>query len=304
MDRFTAMEVFVCVADEGGFTAAARRLGLSKSFVSKQVVALERHLGVRLLNRTTRRLSLTEPGTRFYERGQRILEDLHDAESWVGDLNARPRGVLRINVPVSFGTRHLAPALPEFLARYPELQVDVTLNDRFVDLVNEGYDAAVRITRLDDSSLIARQLARCGSWLCGAPAYLEAHGRPRTAGEVSRHNCLVYAYARQSGEWRIADPEGVEHRLAVRGNLTANNGELLLAAAMQGTGLVLVPDFIGHDAVAAGHLERLLPDHTTPELSISVVYPYTRHVSAKLRVFIDFLVERFGTVRYPWSLPV
>lgn len=303
MDRLTAMEVFVCVADEGGFTAAADRLGLSKSFVSKRVLALERHLGVRLLNRTTRRLSLTEAGTRFYERGQRILEDLYDAERWVSDLNARPRGVLKINVPVSFGSQHLGPALPAFLARYPELQVDVTLNDRMVDLVNEGYDAAIRITRLEDSSLIARRLASCESWLCAAPSYLEAYGRPRAAGDVTKHNCLVYAYARQSGEWRLTDPRGVEHRLNVHGNLTANNGALLLAAAVQGTGLVLMPDFIAHDAVADGRLERLLSDHTTPELTVNVVYPYTRHVSAKLRVFVDFVVERFGGERFPWRLP-
>ena len=175
MDRLHSMEVFRRVAEEGGFSAAGRILGLSKSVVSKQVQALEQHLGVRLLNRTTRRLSLTEAGQRYLERCVTILDELEDAERAITELTANPRGILRINVPVSFGLLHMTPLLPEFLRRYPEMEVEVTLNDRFVDLVDEGFDAAVRITQLEDSTLMARRLAPCTSWLCASPDYLARH---------------------------------------------------------------------------------------------------------------------------------
>lgn len=302
MDRLHSMEVFRRVAEEGGFSAAGRSLGLSKSVVSKQVQALEQHLGVRLLNRTTRRLSLTEAGQRYFERCVAILDELHDAERAVTELTANPRGKLRINVPVSFGLLHLAPLLPEFLGRYPDLEVDVTLNDRFVDLVDEGFDAAVRIARLEDSSLIARRLAPCTGWVCAAPGYLARHGTPRDPEELARHNCLIYAYARQTGEWRFTDGTGRERRVPVHGNLRANNGEVLLEAACQGQGVVLMPDFIAYRAVLDGRLQRILTDYAAMDINVYAVYPYTRHVSAKVRVFVDFLAEKLGSNR-PWCLP-
>jgi len=301
MDRLSGMEVFRQVAEDGGFSAAGRSLGLSKSVVSKQVQALEQHLGVRLLNRTTRRLSLTEAGHRYLGRCVAILDELEDAERAVTELTANPRGVLRINVPVSFGLLHLSPLMPEFLRRHPDLEVEVTLNDRFVDLVDEGYDAAVRVTRLEDSTLIARRLAPCSSWLCAAPDYLARRGTPDRPEALARHNCLVYAYGRQTKEWRLTGPDGREHRVAIHGNLRANNGELLLEAAEQGEGIVLMPDFIAHRAVRDGRLQRILTGYRTPQINVYAVYPYTRHVSAKVRVFVDYLVERMGE-RPSWCL--
>lgn len=295
LDRLTSINAFLRVAESGGFTAAAARLGVGKSRVSKQVQALERHLGTRLLHRTTRRLTLTEAGQRFYEQCAPLLEALSEAEMAVGDLQSLPRGTLRINAPVSFGRLHLGPVLPEFLARYPSLTVDITLNDRFVDLVHEGFDAAVRIGQLQESTLIARRIAACELWLCAAPGYLARHGTPVHAAELHGHNALAYTYAPQSGSWRLTDPDGQAHRIPVEGSLRANNGELLLEAAERGSGIVMLPDFIAAGAVAAGRLQRLLPDHATAPLSLNAVYPYTPRVPAKVRAFVDFLVERFGS---------
>lgn len=294
MDRLTSMDVFLKVADEGGFTAAARRLMLSKSVVSKHVQALEKHLGVRLFHRTTRRLSLTEAGVRYYERCARIIEEVAEAERSVSSLHAQPRGVLRVNVPVSFGLLHLSHALPDFTARYPDLSLDVTLNDRFVDLVNEGYDVALRITELRDSSLIARRIAPAEGWLCASPGYLSRRGEPAHPAALTEHECLIYTYGRQLHEWRLRDRAGREHRVPVRSNLRANSGEFLLAAAERGSGIIFVPDFIAWESVRDGRLVRLLPGYAGPPLGIYAVYPYTRHVSAKVRAFVDFLAERFG----------
>lgn len=300
MDRLESIDAFLQVAEHGSFTAAAERLEVTKSRVSKQVQALERRLGTRLLHRTTRRLTLTEAGARYYERCAPLLEALAEADRTVGDLHALPQGTLRVNAPVSFGLQHLGPVLPEFLARYPSLSVDITLNDRFVDLVHEGYDAAVRIGQLQESSLMARPIARCDVWLCGAPAYLARHGHPRRVGELAGHNALSYSYSPMGDYWPITDPDGGAHRVPVSGNLRANNGELLLAAAEQGTGLVMLPDFIAAESVAAERLQRLLPDHAIAPLSLNAVYPYTPRVPAKVRAFVDFLVARFG--ERPWRL--
>lgn len=300
MDRLAAIEAFIAVADEHGFTQAAQRLGVSKSVVSKQVSALEQHLGVRLFNRTTRNLSLTEAGARFYAQSTGIVEQLVEAEQAVGDLNASPRGLLRVNVPVSFGHLHLGPAMPEFLSRYPDIEVDITLNDRLVDLVNEGFDAAIRISRLEDSSLIARRVATAHGWVCASPEYIARHGAPRHPGELAAHNCLVYTYARQGQDWILVDRQGNEHRVPVRGRLRANNGEFLLETAAAGMGLVIMPDFIIADSVDSGRMQRVLPEYTARELGVYAVYPYTRHVSAKVRVFVDFLVERFGEQGLDW----
>lgn len=301
MDRFAAMQAFRAVAELGTFTGAAQRLDVSKSVISKQVAALEGHLGVRLLNRTTRRLHLTEAGVQYLERCQSLLGELEDLELSVRDLDARPRGRLRVNAPVSFGHQHLASAIPGLLALHPELEIDLTLNDRHVDLVNEGFDAAVRISRLEDSSLMARRITTSEVWVCGAPAYLDHAGRPERPEDLRAYNCLIYAYAQRAGEWRLTDAEGTEHRVGVAGNLRANNGEILLEAAIQGSGLILIPDFMAGPAVADGRLERLFADCDAGSLGVYVVYPYTRHVSAKLRAFIDYLLACFaGPAGPPW----
>lgn len=295
MDRFNAMQAFQEVAERGSLTAVAERLGVSKSVVSKQISQLEQHLGVRLLNRTTRRVRLTEAGSRYYERCRQILGDLADLELAMQAVHERPSGQLRVTVPVSFGESHLAPLLPDFLAAYPEISVDITFDDRHIDLVGNGIDAAVRISQLGDSSLIARRLSSSPIRLCAAPDYLARAGRPSEPADLAHHNCLVYAYAPHTSEWQLTDPDGQTHRVPVRGNLRANNGAALLEAGVHGTGLILVPEFIAGEAIADGRLQRVLPDHDAGELGIYIVYPYTRHVSARLRAFIDYLATAFTT---------
>jgi DNA-binding transcriptional LysR family regulator len=292
MDRLAAMEAFVRVVERGGFTAAAEDLRLSRAMVSKHVQDLEAHLGARLLNRTTRKVSLTEVGRVYHERCAQILADIAETESAVGALQARPRGRLRINAPVSFGALHLTAAVADYMAAHAEVTVELTLNDRVVDLVEEGYDLAVRIARLADSSLIARRLAPCRMVVCASPAYLERRGRPRRPADLAGHDCLDYRYQARE-EWQFEGPEGPVS-VRVRGSLEANNGDALRAAAVRGTGVVLQPSFIVGADLAAGRLVPVLPGYRVPELAIHAVYPPGRHLSAKVRSFIDFLAPRYG----------
>jgi DNA-binding transcriptional LysR family regulator len=293
MDRLTAMEAFVRVVERGGFTAAAEDLHLSRAMVSKHVQDLEEHLGARLLNRTTRKVSLTEAGRVYYERSTQLLADLAETEEAVGELQAKPRGRLRLNAPVSFGALHLAAAVADYMAAQPEVTVELTLNDRVVDLVEEGYDLAVRIARLADSSLIARRLAPCRMVVCAAPEYLERHRQPGHPNDLAGHNCLGYSYGQTRDEWRFDGPKGAA-AVPVRGTLQANNGDVLRAAALRGAGIVLLPSFIVGADLAAGRLAPVLPGYRVPELGIYAVYPHSRHLSAKVRSFVDFLLPRLG----------
>jgi DNA-binding transcriptional LysR family regulator len=297
MDTFSGMAVFAKVVEKEGFSAAAQALGLSKSAVSKQVARLEDRLGARLLNRTTRRLSLTEVGAAFYERAVRILAEAEEAEQAVSHLHAEPRGVLKVSAPMSFGVCHLAPALGDFLTRHGELKVEMNLSDRFVDLVDEGFDMAVRIAKLTDSSLIARRLAPCRRVVCAAPAYWRRKGVPAHPSELRNHDCLHYAYQATHDEWRFRGPDGP---IAVRvaGRLTVNNGDALREAALAGVGVTFAPTFIVGDDVRAGRLVAALGDFINDELSVYAVYPHNRHLSAKVRAFVDFLVSRFGPNPY------
>jgi DNA-binding transcriptional LysR family regulator len=298
MPDLSAMAVFARVVERESFTRAAQDLGLSKSAVSKQVRRLEDGLGVRLLNRTTRRLSLTEAGTAFYEGCQKALSEAEAAEQAVTHLAMAPRGVLRVNAPMSFGFLHVGPALPDFLSACPELSLDLTLNDRMVDLVEEGYDMAVRIGVLPDSSLVARRLAPCRLLPCAAPDYLAARGRPALPEELGRHDCLVYSYRSGGLQWHFRGPEGVR-RIKVAGRLRVNNGDALLAAALGGLGVALLPSFIAGEALRAGRLERLLPGwREAEEPSVYAVYPAGRNLSPKVRVLVDFLAARFGDPPY------
>ncbi len=301
MERLDAMAVFARVVEAESFSGAARALGLSKSAVSKQVSRLEDRLSLRLLNRTTRRLSLTEAGAAYYQGCQRVVAAAEAAEQAVTHLAGAPRGRLRVNAPMSFGQRHIGPALPEFMRRYPELAVDLTLNDRIVDLVEEGFDVGVRIAPLADSSLVARHLAPSRSLLSAAPAYLEARGVPRGPEELEDHACLIYSYQASGAAWRLTGPEG-GRRLKVSGPLRANNGDALLAAALGGLGVALLPCFICGEDLRAGRLVRLLPgwEGAAPS-AVSAVYPAARHLSPKVRVFVDFLAERFGGTPY-WDV--
>lgn len=294
MDRFTGMRLFARVVETGSFSGAARDLRLSKSAISKHVRALEDRLGVRLLNRTTRRLSPTEEGRTYYEWCVRIGADVAEAEAAVAHLHGEPRGTLRVNAPMSFGILRLGPALGEFLGLHPELSVDLTLNDRYVDVVEEGFDVAIRIGELTDSSLIARKLAASRRVVCAAPDYFARHGVPKTPANLRDHNCLTYSYLRAAAqEWRLVGPEG-EVPVTVSGTLNANNGDVLRAALIAGVGIGWAPDFIVGEDIRAGRLVPALEDYVD-ELGVYALYPPGRHQSAKLRVFIDFLAGRFGT---------
>lgn len=291
------MAVFARVVEEKSFSGAARKLGISKAAVSRQIAALEDSLKTQLLNRTTRRLSLTEAGLALYGHCARIVAEAEAAQEAAANLSATPRGLLKVNAPMSFGQLHLAPAVPEFLARYPELELELALNDRYVDVIEEGFDLAVRIGQLEDSSLIARKLASDRPVLCAAPAYLEAHGEPRSPSDLENRDCLLYTYLATQNEWRFKGPKG-EERVRVKGRFTANNGDALRHAALAGLGIALLPSFIVGPDVRSGALEALLPGHRPPALGIYTVYPPSRHLSPKVRAFVDFLAARFDPVPY------
>ena len=293
MDRLTAMEAFVRVVDRGGFSAAADDMRLSRAMVSRHVQDLEKHLGARLLNRTTRKIGLTEAGQVYYERSTHLLADLAAAEGAVDELHARPRGQLRVNAPVVFGALHLAPAVADFMAAFPEVSVELTLNDRVVDLVEEAYDLAIRIGRLGDSSLIARRLAPCRIVVCAAPEYLARMGTPQVPGDLTAHDCVRYMYGEGGEIWHF---ERAEQKVAVRvhGQFRTNNGEAMRVAVVRGRAIAALPSFVISDELASGALVPLLQDWHVDEMAVHAVYPPGRNPSAKLRSFIDFLVPRFG----------
>ena len=294
MDNLSAMELFARVVQEGSFSAAARSLDLTPSAISKQIGRLEDRLGARLITRTTRRFALTEEGRAFHERTVRILAEVAEAEQAVSDLRGEARGTLKVNAPFAFGRLHIAPLLPLFLERHPALRIDMTFNDRFIDLVDEGVDLVIRIGELADSSLMARRLARNRRVVCGAPDYFRRNGKPKHPAELTRHNCLVYTYRALRNDWQFIGPDGVEQSVLVSGNLEANNAEALHAGILGGLGLGLLPLWlVGHD-LKAGRLVEALPGYHAPDSAIYAVYPPGRHLSPKVRLFIDFLAERFA----------
>lgn len=301
MENLNELAVFVRVVQAESFSAAARALGLTPSAVSKQISRLENRLGARLLNRTTRRLGMTEVGSAFFERAQRILSDLHEAEQAVTDMQGTARGLLRIDVPVGFGRMHIAPALPDFFARCPEVSLDMRMNDRFVDLLEEGVDMAVRIGDLQDSSLIAKRLAQNRRLVVGSPEYLERHGAPREPADLTQHNCVVYTYRQSRHDWRFTGPDGTEQQVRVSGNLETNNGEALHAAVLQGLGIALLPLWMVGRDLGAGRLVEVLSDFHAPDSAIYAIYPHARHLSPKVRCFVDFLAERFGGDGRAWT---
>jgi DNA-binding transcriptional LysR family regulator len=287
------MHIFTHVAEASGFTAASARLGLSRAAVSKHIAQLEAHLGGQLLQRTTRRVSLTEIGQAYYQRCKQILEDIDDAECLVTGLNSEPRGTLRLNVPMTFGIKQIAPLMNRLITQFPRLSIDLSLNDRLVDVVDEGYDLVIRIAALKESNLIARRLAPSRHILCAAPGYLDQHGRPENADDLTRHPCLRYTYTSNSSEWRLLK-DRVEHRVRIKGPLLVNNGDALCTAAEHGAGITLLPTFIAGDSIRNGKLEVVLPDYDCPELGIFAVYSSRRHQSAKVRALIDFLASEIS----------
>ncbi|MEQ8207328.1 MAG: LysR family transcriptional regulator [Woeseia sp.] len=303
MDSLTDIAVFVAVVDEGSFTKAAERLKLSRPVVSKYVTRLEERLGVRLLNRTTRRLSLTEAGRIFHERSQRGLRDIEDAEAEISRLRETPSGVLRINSPMSFGILHIAPALPEFLQSYPELTVDMKLDDRKVDLIEEGFDVSVRIADMPDSSLIARRMAPCRHAIVATQSYLDNYGTPRTPADLVKHNVLSFSYQRSASNWHFLSPDNKPVTVSVSGALQMNNSLALREAVLAGTGIMRAPTFIVGKDIQAGRLIPLLTNYPTLEISIYLVYPERRHLLPKVRAFVDFMADKISTTPY-WDLAV
>lgn len=297
MARLDEMEVFAEVVEAESFSAAARTLGLSKSAVSKQISRLEDRLGVRLLNRTTRRISLTEAGASFYAACRRVVDEADTAERAVSNLSAAPRGLLKLNAPMSFGFLHLGQAIPAFHSRFPQISVEAAMNDRFVDLVEEGYDVAIRIANLSDSSLVARRIAPCQTVICASPGYLARRGRPERPEDLAGHDCLLYANQQQPHEWEVTSPRGLQ-RVKVDGPLLANNGDLLCGATLAGMGIARLPTFIVGRHLQSRELEVVLPDFPVPESGIHAVYPHSRNLSVKVRVFVDFLVDYFGPEPY------
>lgn len=295
MDRFQAMSVFAKVVEQGGFARAAERLGISTSACSRRVADLEAHLDTRLLHRTTRRLSLTESGQSFYERCVQLLADLEEAEGAAAAGSARPRGTVKLTCSINFGVRHLAPAIGAFLARHAEIRFDVSLSDRIVDLVEEGYDLAIRIGSTGGESVVARRLGESRLVCCASRAYLERHGTPRNPEDLARHRCLTYEYLPQRSLWQFRDRSGRERAVRVSGALHSNNGDLLAAAAAQGVGVALEPDFIVASDLKAGRLVRVLESFAAPVSPIYAVYPSRRYLSAKVRAFVDFLAARFAS---------
>ncbi|MBU6484915.1 MAG: LysR family transcriptional regulator [Betaproteobacteria bacterium] len=293
MDRFQVIASFAKVVESGSFARAADRLGASVSAISRQVADLEAHLGVRLLNRTTRRLSLTESGRGFYERCVQLLADLEEAEEAVASTSVAPRGTLRLTASVSFGCGYLAAAIADFRELHPQLRFDVTLSDLAVDLVDEGLDLAIRIGDIGSQALIGRRVGVSQLVCCAAPSYVERHPAPSTPADLAAHHCLTYEYSTIGNQWRYTDAAGTAHEVRVSGPVHANSGAMLAALAVAGVGIILEPDFIVAADVRAGRLVRLLPDYTPPSMRIYAAYPSRRHLSAKVRTFVDFLAARF-----------
>ncbi len=288
-----SMAVFIAAADKRSFTAAAEVFGISSAMVGKHIRVLEERLGAKLLNRTTRQQSLTEAGRIYYARCKQLLADAEAAEACLEEMQASPRGVLRIHAPVSFGSQRLAPALVPYLRRYPDVEVDLVLNDRIVDLVEEGYEAAIRIGPLADSGLIARPLKPYTMWLCAAPGYLSGAGTPRTAQDLSAHNCLGFAHWQKKNVWQLRKSGQVEN-VQVKGRLTVNNGQALRTAALEGMGIIMQPEVLVAEDVAAGRLVRILEDYALPSRPMHVVYVADKKLGPKLRSFVEFVVGAFG----------
>ncbi len=288
LPQISGMVVFSHLVESGSFTATAKRLGLSKASISREIAALEERLGAQLLIRTTRRMSVTELGSLFYERCRRVLEEAEDAERSIHQLQAEPHGTLRLAVPMSFGILQIAPRIHRFLARHPALKVEIEATDRVVDLVYERIDLAIRIRRPREQSFVIRRLCPIRGLLCASPDYLARNGAPRTPSEVADHPCLTYRGASET--WRFSTGEELE----VKGRLTFDNGDGLRLAALSGLGLVSLPTYLCGDDIRTGRLVPLLLEHMHPGTTVFAVYPENRHLSPKVRALIDWLVEELG----------
>jgi DNA-binding transcriptional LysR family regulator len=294
MDRLTEMEAFATVVDQGGFTDAAKKMGISKSAVSKHVSSLEARLGARLLNRTTRRVSPTEIGLAYYDRARRVLNDAGEADSLVTSMQSAPSGLLRISVATDFGVNHLSPILGEFLQEFPDITVNMVLNNRYVELISEGFDMAIRIGELEDSTLRARKLTDTSKRMVGSPEYFKKYGRPQKIDDLNEHKLLHYSNQANNAVWKLTAPSGEKRQVRTAGWLTVNDGQSLLNAAISGLGIAYLPSFLYADALATGLVEEAIPDLPIETQGIYAVYPPGRFTQPKVRAFIDFLVQAFA----------
>jgi len=300
MDRLTSLGVFVAAVEEGSLAAAARRFGLSAAMAGKHVSAIEAELNARLLQRTTRRLSLTDVGHAYYERCKRILEAFDEANREASDSQGTARGVLRVAAPVTFGAMHLGGAVARYLEDHPHVNVEVLLADRYVDLVDAGVDVAIRIGRLQDPGLVTRRLAPCRMVVCASPAYLERHGTPRTPDDLRRAQRLVFSEAVSAGDWTLLDASNRAHVIDGPCRMAANNTQMLLGAALAGAGIAYGPTFVFGEHLGRGELVALLPDYRATELAIQAVYPSVRRIPLKVHRFVDYLADTFGD-EPPWD---
>ncbi len=298
MDRFRQIELFVAVVERGSFVAAGEALHLSKAAVSRSVIELEKRVGGRLLQRTTRRVSLTEAGSVYYERCKQVLAQLEDADSAVDSITRRTIGRLKINAPVSFGIQYLAGLWQQFLAQYPDVELDIHLDDRKVDIVEEGYDAVIRIGQLPDSTLVQRKLASTQLIACASPDYLRRNGELSHPEDLSKHSVIGYSYRTHRDVWPFSGLGGV-HEVQTQPRFRANNGDTCLALALGGVGVALQPDFLIWRELRSGSLVQVLPDFDAPELGIYVVFPSRKQLSVKVRALVDFLLAEFAEA--PWT---
>ncbi|MGZ5198386.1 MAG: LysR family transcriptional regulator [Telluria sp.] len=294
LDRFTSMSVFVAAVDQRSFTEAARAFGISATMVGKHIRFLEERVGARLLNRTTRQQSLTEVGQIYYLRCKQLLADAAAADACADEMRAAPRGLLKVHAPVSFGSERLAPAMARYCREHPQVELDLTLSDQVVDLVESGYDAAIRIGTLPDSGLIAKALAPYEMWLCAAPDYLAARGNPDSLQDLTAHDCLGFAYWGKKHVWRLRRG-GQTEQVNVKGPMTVNNGQALRTAAIAGLGIIMQPAVLVGGDVASGRLVRILSDYDAPARPMHLVYVADRRPTPKLSSFIEFVVKEFGS---------
>ncbi|SEF89687.1 LysR family transcriptional regulator [Nitrosomonas ureae] len=298
MDRFENMNAFVRVVEIGSISGAADRMNVAKSVISRRLKELEEHLGVELFHRTTRQMNLTDSGRAFYQQSVRILADVLEAEHATSQFHGALKGNLKVAVPLSFGLMHLGPAISEFLQAHPEITFDLDFNDRQVDILIEGFDLAIRIASLPDSSLIARRLAPIQSIMCASPSYLERMGKPQSLEELIHHRCLAYNLINNFENWNLYDTEGQPIRTKIVPYLKASNGEFLRDAAVEGAGIILMPAFIVYKEIERGTLIPLLTQYKSSQLSAYAIYPQTRHLSQRVRAFVDFLIQRFEGAPY------
>jgi DNA-binding transcriptional LysR family regulator len=301
MDQFERMRAFTRVVEMSGFAAAARSMGLSRSVVNKAVINLENELGTQLLTRSTRRVAPTETGLAFYDRCVQILADLDEAIASVTALQEEPTGNLRLNAPMTFGTQHLASVVADFMANYPDVHIELVLNDRFVDPIEEGFDLTLRIAEpMYSTSLITREIVPARRVLCASSAYLDEYGEPESPRELKIHRCLQYGYSGTVTQWRLGGPDG-EQSYPINCLMWSNNGEVLKSAALRGQGIALLPTFIVGRELQDGTLRSLLCDYQPRALVVSAMYPRHRHLSAKVRLFVEMLEQRIGGRPY-WDL--